>query len=112
MRPPDQVARELAHEWLAKADVDLRVNRPRGGRGAGVGRRSDALRRRVSLSGRVSAGLRGGRRAEPRHGTACGGRSGEAPVRHARTIVVAPIAGTVAASAGFIANTDFGWFSH
>jgi len=23
MRPPDQVARELAHEWLAKADVDL-----------------------------------------------------------------------------------------
>jgi len=25
---------------------------------------------------------------------------------------VAPIAGTVAASAGFIANTDFGWFSH
>ena len=23
-----------------------------------------------------------------------------------------PIAGTVAASAGFIANTDFGWLSH
>ena len=23
MRPPDQVARELAHEWLAKADMDL-----------------------------------------------------------------------------------------
>ena len=27
MKPPDQVARELAHEWLAKADVDLSAGR-------------------------------------------------------------------------------------
>ena len=27
MRPPDEVARELAREWLAKADVDLSAAR-------------------------------------------------------------------------------------